>query len=109
MSQVNLKKKLTADTPSADYVGLFYSSDLNAPAVIDENGTVTPFNEVTSYVHTQASASATWTVNHNLGFVPACEVYSSGGAEVDAEVVHTSVNQTIIYFVAAFAGSARFN
>jgi hypothetical protein len=59
------------------------------------------------YQHTQAVASATWTVNHNLGFFPGTTVYSTGGAEVEAEVLNVSVNQVLIYFAAPYAGSAR--
>lgn len=61
-----------------------------------------------SFIHTQGSAATSWTVNHNLGFRPAVEVFSVGGAEIDAEVLHTSPNQTVISFNAATAGSARF-
>lgn len=61
-----------------------------------------------SFIHTQASAATTWTVNHNLGFRPAVEVFSAGGAEIDTDVVHTSLNQTLITLNAAATGSARF-
>lgn len=61
-----------------------------------------------NFVHTQASAASSWTVNHNLGFRPAVEVFSVGGAEIEAEVLHTSVNQTVISFTTPTAGSARF-
>jgi hypothetical protein len=60
------------------------------------------------YVHTQASPAAIWTANHNLGFNPTVSVRSVGGAEIEAEVVHTSLNQTLIYFTAAIPGTARF-
>jgi hypothetical protein len=109
MSQVNLKKKSNADLPSANYVGLFYSSSLNAPAVIDENGVITAFAAGETFTHIQSSPATTWTINHNLGFQPACEIFSVGGAEIDAEVIHTSVNQTVIYFAFPVAGSARLN
>lgn len=61
-----------------------------------------------SYTHTQGSASDTWVVNHNLGFRPHCVVFSVGGAEVEAGVTHTSVNQTVISFVTPASGTARF-
>lgn len=60
-----------------------------------------------SYVHTQGSPATTWTINHNLGFRPAVAVLSVGSMEVEAEVTHTSVNQVVIGFVTATAGSAR--
>lgn len=60
------------------------------------------------YDHVQSSASATWTVNHNLGVKPDVEVRNTGGQVVGAEVVHVSVNQTIIYFSLPMTGSAHF-
>lgn len=62
-----------------------------------------------SYVHTQASASATWTINHNLGFRPAIDLYTVGGAEFIAEILHTSLNQAIVYLATSLAGTARCN
>lgn len=61
------------------------------------------------FLHTQASASSSWLVNHNLGFNPTVSVRSAGGAEIEAEVLHTSVNQTIITFSVPVTGTARFN
>lgn len=58
------------------------------------------------YQHVQSVAATTWTVNHNLGSRPNVGVYSSGGVEVVAEVVHASDNQVLVYFDAAFAGLA---
>ena len=61
-----------------------------------------------TFDHTQSSASATWTINHNLGFKPDVEVRNSGGQVVMAEVLHVSVNQTLIYFSSPTTGSAHF-
>ena len=60
-----------------------------------------------AYTHTQSAPAATWTINHNLGYRPAVTALTVGGAEMETEVVHTSINQTIIYLAAAMAGSAR--
>lgn len=60
-------------------------------------------------LHNQMTPAMTWTINHNLGFVPSVEVYSVGGAEIDADVLHISANQTQINFVTPTAGSARLN
>ncbi|MCE7868903.1 hypothetical protein DYH09_00850 [bacterium CPR1] len=59
------------------------------------------------YIHTQAVAASTWIINHNLGYKPAVAVVTVGGAELLAEVLHTSINQTVIYLASAYAGSAR--
>lgn len=59
------------------------------------------------YTHTQSAPAATWIINHNLGYKPAVAVVTVGGAELLAEVLHTSINQTVIYLASAYAGSAR--
>jgi hypothetical protein len=60
-----------------------------------------------AYGHNQASPSASWIINHNLGYRPSVTLYSTGGAEIEGEVVHTSNNQARVYFDTAVAGSAR--
>jgi hypothetical protein len=60
-----------------------------------------------AYVHQQLTPATMWIINHNLGFYPDVTVLSTGLAEVDAEVVHISVNQVRVYFVTPFAGIAR--
>jgi len=61
-----------------------------------------------AYEHVQASASVSWTVNHNLGRWPAAvTVVTTGGVEVTSDVTHVSINQTTIAFARPFAGRAR--
>lgn len=60
-----------------------------------------------SFDFTQAVPSTTWTINHNLGRRPITELYTVGGIEFEAEVVHTSINQTVVLLTTALAGSAR--
>lgn len=60
-----------------------------------------------AYVHTQSTASTTWTINHNLGYKPGVDVYDSGSQQIQAEVSHTSVNQTIILLTTPSSGFAR--
>ncbi len=60
-----------------------------------------------AYVHTQASASAAWVINHNLGLRPAVSILDTGGNEIGAEVIHTSMNQLVIRFAIPVAGLAR--
>lgn len=55
----------------------------------------------------QAISAATWTINHNLGYKPSVDVYDSGSQQIQAEVSHTSVNQTVILLTAPIAGFAR--
>lgn len=56
----------------------------------------------------QAFASTvSWIVNHNLGREPFISVLSVGGSELIAEVQHTSINQSIVYFSSPQAGRIR--
>jgi hypothetical protein len=63
----------------------------------------------TVYIHTQGSASATWTVAHNLHHTPHVSVTTTGGEQVWADVSHTSSDVTVITFAAPLAGYARFS
>lgn len=62
-----------------------------------------------SYTHSQPTPALTWVINHNLGFQPAVELYDIGGREFDAEIVHTSSNQVVVYLTTPTAGTARLN
>lgn len=60
-----------------------------------------------AYVFTQPTAATTWTINHNLGYIPSIELFDSGSQEIDAEVSHPSVNTALIVFAVPVAGFAR--
>lgn len=86
--------------------------DLVSPAageVLKYNGTqwADAADQGAAYVYTQSSAAATWTINHNLGYVPSVELFDSGSQEIEADVLHPSANQTIIMFSMPTAGFAR--
>jgi len=59
-----------------------------------------------AYAHTQGTASATWTILHNLDFYPNVTVQDSGGTIVEGEVTYTNRNQVVLTFTAAFSGKA---
>lgn len=59
------------------------------------------------YIHSQTTESAEWIVNHNLGEKPVAEIISTGGAVVEADVLHVSVNQFLVYFSAPNIGQVR--
>lgn len=59
-----------------------------------------------AYAHTQATSSATWTINHNLDFYPNVTVVDSAGTIVEGEIAYTSRNQIVLTFSAAFSGKA---
>jgi len=59
-----------------------------------------------SYVHTQNSASATWTITHNLHFIPNITVVDSGGTVVEGSYNYTNSSTVVLTFSAAFSGKA---
>jgi hypothetical protein len=65
---------------------------INAPAV--------------AYHHVQGTSSATWTINHYLGWQPNVTVQDSGGSVVEGEISYTSVNTLTVTFSGAFSGNA---
>jgi hypothetical protein len=58
------------------------------------------------YVHTQAVASAIWTINHNLNGQPAVTVLDSAGTQCEGTISYPSSIQMVITFSAAFTGTA---
>jgi hypothetical protein len=65
--------------------------------------------EAASYVFTQGSPSATWTIVHNLGVFPSVTVVDSGGSVQIGDVLYVSANEITLTFSAAFAGKAYLN
>lgn len=59
-----------------------------------------------TYIHTQYSASNTWTITHNLGYNPNVTVVDSAGSLVEGTVEYTNINSIVLLFSASFAGTA---
>lgn len=59
-----------------------------------------------SYVHTQSSASATWTINHNLHFIPNITVVDSAGTVVEGSYSYPNSTTVVLSFSASFSGKA---
>jgi hypothetical protein len=58
------------------------------------------------HVHTQASPSAVWTINHDLGGYPAVSIVDSARTVVFGEVTYQSTTQVVVNFSTAFSGYA---
>lgn len=58
------------------------------------------------YTHVQATPSAIWTINHNLGGEPTAVVLDSAGTQCEGTFSYPSKNQMVITFTGAFAGTA---
>jgi hypothetical protein len=77
---------------------------VTAPGPQGPAGQFTPGD--VAYTHTQAVSSATWTINHNLGFNPVAVVLDSGGTQCEGAISYPTVNQMVIQFTGAFTGVA---
>lgn len=60
-----------------------------------------------SFEFSQSSPALQWSISHNLGRRPIVELFSVGGAEIDADVLHISTDQVLVNFLLPTAGSAR--
>jgi hypothetical protein len=61
------------------------------------------------YVHDQQTASASWTVTHNMNKFPAVSIVDTANDEVIGQVTYNTLNQLTITFTAAFSGKAYLN
>lgn len=68
-----------------------------------------PLSHDAYYVHTQNSASAFWTVRHNLNKCPSVTVVDTGGTEIEADAVYVSNMTLTIAFLGATSGWAYCN
>jgi hypothetical protein len=62
-----------------------------------------------TYVFNQNTASATWTITHNLSAYPSVTVIDSAGTYVIGNIEYISNNVLRLTFSAAFAGQALLN
>ena len=62
--------------------------------------------ETLGYIHTQSVASNTWTINHNLIFVPNITVVDSGGTVVEGSYDYPNNTTVVLSFSSPFSGKA---
>ena len=94
---------------------IYYVDGANAPVVMTGSGRLKHDSggggggSVASFLHTQASASSSWTVPHNLNKQAVhVEVTTTGGAVIlTPEIVPVSLDVLTLNFDVAFAGFAR--
>ena len=58
------------------------------------------------HIHTQGTASTTWTITHALGGYPSVSVVDSAKTVVIGEVNYVSTSQVVVNFTSAFSGYA---
>ena len=60
-----------------------------------------------AYTHYQASASTTWTIDHDLGYNPIIRIFVGNQEVQPTSINHDTVNQATITFSSPQAGYAR--
>jgi hypothetical protein len=58
------------------------------------------------YVHSQNMSSTLWTVNHNLGKIPAVTLTDSSGRKFDAQIDHANANTFTVTLTYPTGGKA---
>jgi len=92
-----------SDTSNAASIVFAPTSEItsvNVQAAIEELRTRSRF------VHNQTSASATWSITHNMKFFPNVSIVDTALSKVIGEVVYTSENALTVTFSQSFAGKA---
>lgn len=90
---------------TCDPVAIVIGSDPGPPGGPGPRGFPGGVGEV--YTHEQLSASTTWTINHNLGFLPAIYLQDATGQPIGGDITHVNVNQSTATFLIPLAGTAR--
>jgi len=62
-----------------------------------------------NFVFTQATPSASWSINHGLNKFPSVTVVDSAGTQVIGDVYHTDIDNLTITFINQFSGKAFLN
>jgi len=62
-----------------------------------------------SYRHIQNTASATWTIVHNLNFYPNVTIYNTADDQVEGSITHTNSTTLTINFSSSIAGKAHLS
>lgn len=62
-----------------------------------------------NYLHEQGTASASWTITHNLGKYPSVVTIDSSGKEIIGAVSYPDLNTVQIDFSSGFSGTATLN
>jgi len=99
MSNVPNNVIVNEDTPNAVIV----NQDAPNQVVVRIGGAA---GNTRRHVHTQASPSSTWVINHTLGGKPSVTVVDSADTMVVGEVTYNSNSQVTVEFTAAFSGYA---
>lgn len=81
----------------------------NGVLVLDNYYSLAIYSGDLHYIHTQNIASATWTINHNLGKFGSATVVLSTGQKGYGDITYIDANNLTISFTGAETGKAYIN
>lgn len=88
-------------------IDAFFSGESSGKKLIDWSKILNKSGADFTYTHNQSVPSASWVINHNLGYFPGgISVIDSADEEVIGNIQQVSVNQLQISFSSAFSGIA---
>lgn len=85
------------------------SSLVEVIEIVDIGPQGPPGAAVNSYNFTQPTPALVWNINHNLGFKPSMDCFSSGGLPIEGSVLNLNNNQLTVTWNSPVEGSARLN
>jgi hypothetical protein len=99
--------------PEVDTSLLFGSPNPNSPGYPEIDVALLPgvpnAGRPIAYKHTQIATANTWTITHNLNFLPNVTVFDSAGNMVEGSVTHTNSKSLTIAFSSPISGYAALS
>jgi len=65
-----------------------------------------PTKVALKYEHNQQVANTSWSITHNLGYMPSVTIIDSGGNEVECQIIYNNENSITLQFTAQCSGVA---
>lgn len=94
------------DEMTGDAAGLTQDPIVGTITTIQNGGGGGSVN-LPAYVHTQVSASTTWTINHNLGRNPLINLIVGGHVIWPDDIEYVTNDQVVVTFLSAVSGTAN--
>ena len=82
------------------------ANELYGPKTTGSWGIGIKLTQELGYVHEQVASAATWTINHNLEFVPNITVVDTFGTVVEGSYDYPSDTTVVLTFSSPFSGKA---
>lgn len=103
----------TSSSPVGVSLGYNYPGGTQNIIDVNAGGCLTRINlnptvniNSSQYTFTQSAPSATWTINHNLGFVPNVTTLDENGDEIVGFIDSATANTIVVTFSQAVSGTA---